>query len=94
MPKVRALSTIGSSMGEEEIGFLVEVVTAALSRNYPDILPEAVEDMLDMSNASAVLMTVLTGSGLKQGEAEAVANPTGPRSTDSSPPPAVTVTPL
>jgi hypothetical protein len=65
MPKVRQLTDIGASMGEAQIGVLVEIVAAALQRNYPDATTDKVEDLLDLGNASAVLNAVLTGSGLK-----------------------------
>ncbi len=104
MPKVRQLTEIDSSMGESQIGVLVEIVAAALQRNYPEMTPETVENLLDLGNAGAVLNTVLTGSGLTlrndpPGEAVAVANPgsspekAGNTSTASSPPPAATVIP-
>ena len=98
MPKVRQLTEIGAAMGEEQIGVLVEIVAAALQRNYPDATSEMVENLLDLGNASGVLNAVLTGSGLKLrdsrlGEAAAVVeNPTGAPSTASSPPPAATAT--
>jgi len=65
MPKVRQLTEIGASMGETQIGVLVEIVAAALQRNYPEATVEMVENLLDLGNASAVLNAVLTGSGLK-----------------------------
>jgi hypothetical protein len=65
MPKVRLLTEIGASMGEEQIGVLVEIVAAALQRNYPDMTADKVEHLLDLGNASVVLNAVLTGSGLK-----------------------------
>jgi hypothetical protein len=65
MPKVRQLTEIGASMGEAQIGVLVEIVAAAMQRNYPDATADIVEDLLDLGNASAVLNAVLTGSGLK-----------------------------
>jgi hypothetical protein len=65
MPKVRELTEIGASMGELQIAVLVEIVAAALQRNYPDVSQNQVEDLLDLGNASAVLNAVLTGSGLK-----------------------------
>ena len=65
MPKVRQLTEIGASMGEAQIGVLVEIVAAALQRNYPDVTAENVENLLDLGYASAVLNAVLTGSGLK-----------------------------
>ena len=65
MPKVRELTEIGATMGEAQIGVLVEIVATALQRNYPDATADMVENLLDLGNASAVLNAVLTGSGLK-----------------------------
>jgi len=65
MPKVQQLTEIGSQMGEKQIRILVEIVAAALQRNYPDISVEIVENLLDLGNAGAVLNAVLTGSGLR-----------------------------
>lgn len=64
MPKVRQLTEIGAQMGETQIGVLIEIVAAALQRNYPDLTAETVENLLDLGNAGAVLNAVLTGSGL------------------------------
>src|ERR1700761_3156180 len=69
MPKVRQLTEIGASMGEPQINVLIDIVTAALQRNYPETTPDKVEDLLDLGNASAVLNAVLTGSGLGRGGA-------------------------
>ena len=69
MPKVRQLTEIGASMGEAQINVLIDIVTAALQRNYPETTPDKVENLLDLGNASAVLNAVLTGSGLKPGGA-------------------------
>ena len=65
MPKVRQLTEIGASMGEAQINVLIDIVAAALQRNYPETTPDQVENLLDLGNASAVL----TGSGLKPGGA-------------------------
>ena len=65
MPKVRQLTETGASMGEAQIGVLVEIVATALQRNYPEATADMVENLLDLGNASAVLNAVLTGSGLK-----------------------------
>ena len=99
MPKVRQLTEVDATMGEPQIGVLVEIVATALQRNYPDVTFEQVENLLDLGNAGAVLNAVLTGSGLKTrgsslGEGMAVAMPVaapetaGGTSTVSSPPPA------
>ncbi len=97
MPKVRELNAIGASMDETQIDVLVEIVTAALQRNYPEVTAEVVESLLDLSNAAAVLGAVLTGSGLRTretspGEPTAVASlgTTGEKSTVFSPPHAAT----
>lgn len=68
MPKVRQLSEIGEKIGESQITLIVEIVTAALRRNYPEIDDELVENLLDLGNAVSVLTAVLTGSGLKPWE--------------------------
>jgi len=87
MPKVRQLTEIGATMGEAQIAVLVDIVTAALQRNYPEMTPESVENLLDLGNASAVLNAVLTGSGLKPGGAvvgEALAPGTSPGAGSAS----------
>jgi hypothetical protein len=67
MPKIRQLSDIGPQMGEPQIDVLVEIVAAALQRNYPDMTIQMVENLLDLGNAAPVLQAVLTGSGLRSG---------------------------
>ena len=94
MPKVQRLTDIGAAMGDEQIGILIELVAAALQRNYPDISPERIAELVDLGNAGDVVAAILTGSGLKPaGEAPAVARSNGAASMASSPPPAATATP-
>lgn len=64
MPKIARLAEIGSAIGESEIDMLVDIVAAALARNYPEITAEKLEDLLDLGNAGVVLNAVLSGSGL------------------------------
>jgi hypothetical protein len=68
MPKVRQLTEIGVQMGETQIGVLIEIVAAALQRNYPEMTADTVENLLDLGNAGTVLNAVLTGSGLRSRE--------------------------
>jgi hypothetical protein len=94
MPKVRQLTEIGAQIGEEQIGVLIELVTAALQRNYPDTTDSDVENLLDLGNAANVLNIILTGSGLKpKGEAAAVTGTISEPFTASSPPPVDIPTP-
>ena len=86
MPRVRQLTEIDASMSEVQIGVLVEIVAAALQRNYPDATAEIVENLLDLGNAGAVLNAVLTGSGLRLREdrlGEASAPGPGPGATST-----------
>src|SRR6266699_3746809 len=57
-----------------------EIVKEALSRNYPSISKEQVEDLLDLANCAEAVGAVLRGSGLKLGEALAVTGAPGPTS--------------
>ena len=86
MPRVRQLTEIDASMSEVQIGVLIEIVAAALQRNYPDATAEKVENLLDLGNASTVLNAVLTGSGLRLREdrlGEASAPGPGPGATST-----------
>jgi hypothetical protein len=88
MPKIRQLSEIGAQMSETQIEVLVEIVTAALQRNYPDVAAETVENLLDLGNAGPVLNAVLTGSGLRprgRPPGEAIAPGTGLGASTPSP---------
>lgn len=90
MPKVKQLTEIGASMGDAQISVLIDIVAAALQRNYPEMTQDKVEDLLDLGNASAVLNAVLTGSGLKPGAppmGEALAPATGSGAGSASPVP-------
>lgn len=94
MPKVRQLTEIGAQMGETQIAVLVEIVAAALQRNYPDMTTETVENLLDLGNSGAVLNAVLTGSGLRPRErppGEVVAPGPGPGAGAATPAPSPTM---
>src|ERR1700756_2049118 len=81
MPQIRQLTDIGSSMDETQIDALIEIVTAAMQRNYPETSLDQVEELLDLGNAREVLTAILTGSGFRpRGEAQAKSL-TGPTST-------------
>lgn len=72
-PRVQRLGEVGAGMGDEDIASLVELVTTALRRNYPDMTSEKAADLLDLGNAGMVLNAVLTGSGLRPVLGEAAA---------------------
>ena len=94
LPQVKKLAAIGATMDEDEIQILLEVVAAALQRNYPDMCPDRVADLVDLGNAQQVVVAILAGSGLRPvGEAAAVASSIGGFSTVCSPPPAAGLIP-
>ena len=91
--KIASMISIGNDdvgITQEQADTIGEVVAAALSRNYPDMTIEKVLDLIDLGNARDVISAVLGGSGLRPGEARAVARGNGATSMDSSPPPADT----
>lgn len=91
-PKIKLIGSLsGADVGDDQVDAIGEIVSAALSRNYPDMTPERVLDLLDLGNARDVISAVLGASGLKPGEAEAVTKTNGATSMGSSPPPADTV---
>jgi hypothetical protein len=42
-----------------------EIVATAMNRNYPDVTPADVEELLDLSNAQEVMQAIMSGSGLR-----------------------------
>ncbi len=68
-PQIELLATIGTVATPEQIAAVSEIVHAALSRNYPSLTAEDVEEMLDLGNAARVISAILRGSGLNAGEA-------------------------
>jgi hypothetical protein len=63
----------GGDLSPDNMGDMAEVVHAALSRNYPELTLDEVEDMLDMRCAQFVFMAVIGQSGLEarpEGEAK------------------------
>ncbi len=63
-----------------------DLVSAALSRNYPDMTSDKAADLIDLGNRASVIDAVMGSSGLQLGEAAAVTGPNGAASMDSSPP--------
>lgn len=64
----------------EQLEPVMDVIAAALSRNYPELTRDQLEDMIDISNMGAVVLAALNASGLKPrpngvGEATAEVSP-------------------
>jgi hypothetical protein len=96
LPQVVRLKDFGADMGGEEIDVIVDLVTTAMRRNYPDMTPDRVEELVDLGNARAVVQAILTGSGLRPVGEEmpaAMPNEGSAEFTASSPPAADTPSP-
>lgn len=73
----------GDNSGFQHMEASVTIIHTALTRNYPDLTREEVEDLVDMGNIAPVLSAVLGQSGFVQGEQRPVMEPpsTGTEST-------------
>ena len=77
-PAFETLGQIGPVMSEGQIDAVLQIAEAALSRNYPEITRDEVEELLDLGNARTVLAAIAGASGLKPaGEAAAGSRSTG-----------------
>ena len=70
-PAIALIGNIGSVPTDEQMSAVVDIVHAALSRNYPELDKDGVEDQLDLSNIRPVLEAVMGAAGLTKGEAKA-----------------------
>lgn len=86
-PHFSALTTMGAVPTDDQIDVVIDIVLAALNRNYPDLVRDELEELLDLANLSVALQAILGASGLEKtsGEAPALAveSSTGAASTDS-----------
>ena len=73
MPTIGQISTDAKGgMSDTQMVAMGDIVHAALSRNYPDVTRDQVDDMLDLRNAPEVIKAVMGQSGLvSSGEAQA-----------------------
>jgi len=49
---------------DEKLDKMISVIYAAISRNYPDITREELENNLDMNNIQDVILIILGASGI------------------------------
>jgi hypothetical protein len=65
-PKFALLGSVGAGMGDEQIEALIEIAHASLARNYPDLTPDQVAELIDLANAGALVKAIVGASGLVQ----------------------------
>jgi hypothetical protein len=74
-PKIASMKLDGATLPTaDDITTMIEVSYAAISRNYPDITKDDLEERIDMGNFIALFQSVIKVSGLEPvpGEAAAV----------------------
>lgn len=64
LEELSRLDPRSADMSDEALDAAVTVVHSALSRNYPDLEKEQVEELLDMANFPGVMAAVMGQSGL------------------------------
>jgi hypothetical protein len=85
-PKLAGLNQGMSPTDMKGLDDVVEILHAALSRNYPELTSDEVEDLVDMGNFLQAIQAVMGISGLKKsGEAEAGSLSAGETFTASLP---------
>lgn len=65
-----SFGNIDDSISGEQMNQLIKVAHMALSRNYPDLTAEELEDLIDLGNAASIMHAVMGASGLKKAVAE------------------------
>jgi hypothetical protein len=72
-PQLELLSTVDASateLSDDKMNAMVDVVHAALMRNYPNLARADLEDDLDIGNVPKIMEAITLNSGLKRlGEA-------------------------
>jgi hypothetical protein len=73
LPKINSLRNLDASMDGAQMDVMVEIVHSVLTRNYPALTTDEVEDLLDFRNMQPVLTAIMGVSGLEKPEGEAQA---------------------
>lgn len=63
--EVSALAQMGARPTPDQMSTVTRIVHSAMSRNYPSITMELIDDMLDLGNYQDVLSAVLSIGGFK-----------------------------
>lgn len=72
---------IGEPITAKQADAIITVIHSALSRNYPHLTIENVEEMIDLGNVGPIIQAVMGVSGFSSGEKVAGNGLTGIKST-------------
>jgi hypothetical protein len=65
-PTIKELGAIADIPTPEQVSGMVALVHASAVRNYPDLTPEDLEELMDLGNLSEVFGAIMAASGLKK----------------------------
>lgn len=68
-PNLELLRGLTNTPTPEQLNALGEVFAAAFGRNYPDMVPMSLEEMIDLRDMRSVLGAIMGVSGLVEKEA-------------------------
>jgi hypothetical protein len=66
-PQMELLNSIevnATTIPDNVLTAIVQIVHTAIKRNYPDITIDEVDDAIDLGNQGSIIKAVMTGSGL------------------------------
>jgi hypothetical protein len=68
-PILEGLGNLDEANALAQSDALVEVIHAAIARNYPEVIRDEIDELLDLGNLMPVVQAVMGVSGLLRGEA-------------------------
>lgn len=57
---------VGAAMNDEQLDTFMAIIHSALTRNYPDLTMDALEDLIDLRNMQEIMKAVMGVSGFVQ----------------------------
>jgi len=61
--EIMTMTSIKGAITDEQMNSVVKVIHAAISRNYPDITTDELEEIIDLKNMQEVIPAILAASG-------------------------------
>lgn len=86
-PQIKLLESMQGSDAlptDEQFDAIVDVVLAAINRNYPSLDRDALSSMIDLGNAQAILRACLSASGVSTSAGKVTAVTAGEESSSVS----------
>ncbi len=73
-PRLEAMAgSGGGALSDDQMGAMVDAIHAAITRNYPEITKDFMEDVLDLGNIFDITSAIMSNSGFTRGKEPAPA---------------------